>query len=143
MNRIINEIYLTVNEDRGENWLIQFSSQTNKDHYGFFEIPKHLNPKNDHFWCLGQAAYQFIVGDGARVIGTSIHELEDALFGDTNEEKYDSRIIELRDYACKTFNAIPYCPLGNTSWSSEEFSKSLDSPDAQIVSSFGSTPYQI
>ena len=108
MNKIINEIYLTVNEDRGENWLIQFSSQTNKDHCGFFEIPKRLNPKNDHFWCLGRAAYQFIVADGMEIIGNSIHELEDSLFGKENQAKYESCIIELREQVCKRFNAIPY-----------------------------------
>lgn len=92
---ILDEVYMTVNEDLGTEWAIQFSSQTLKEKCGFFRLQK--GNKNDKYlYYVGAAHYMFVFKENDGRIGTFLNVIPDELFAPDKKQEYQEHINALR-----------------------------------------------
>lgn len=96
MRKIIDEVYMTVNQDLGNEVLVQYSSQIFKDKYGFHTEPKIDREDTKDFLKVGAARYMFIFDDNGQ-IGTFITLLRDEILTRDKEKEYLEEIEHFRN----------------------------------------------
>lgn len=95
--KILDEIYMTVNQETEKEWIIQFSSKVYKERCGFFNSPKIFNENEKIMYFVGAAHYMFIFETADGRTGTKICLLKDELFAPSKETEYEEFITSIRN----------------------------------------------